>query len=73
MKIIVCGFAFNGPGSYIRSYWNMLDLFVVVIGVLVRPSVMAVWAVLSTVWEWQPEGWQRLGVLVDVDVGSKGS
>ena len=38
MKIIVCGFAFNGSGSYIRSYWNMLDLFVVVIGVMVRST-----------------------------------
>ncbi len=35
MKIIVCGFAFNGPYSYIRRPWNILDLFIVIVGVLV--------------------------------------
>lgn len=32
MKIMVVGLIFNGPGSYLRSPWNVLDLAVVVIG-----------------------------------------
>ena len=35
MKIIVYGFAFNGKGSYIRGAWNILDIFVVIVGILV--------------------------------------
>ena len=35
MKIIVHGFAFNGKGSYLRGPWNILDLFVVIVGILV--------------------------------------
>eukprot|EP00798_Chlamydomonas_sp_ICE-L_P006468 gene6469-3102_t len=35
LKVIVLGFAFNGSGSYIRSCWNQLDLFVVIMGLLV--------------------------------------
>ena len=35
MKIIVYGLAFNGRGSYLRGPWNILDLFVVIVGVLV--------------------------------------
>jgi hypothetical protein len=35
LKIVTVGFALNGPHSYIRSAWNVLDLFVVVVGVLV--------------------------------------
>ena len=35
MKVLVYGFAFNGPTSYIRNPWNILDLFVVIVGILV--------------------------------------
>ena len=35
MKIIVFGFAFNGKGSYLRHAWNILDIFVVIVGILV--------------------------------------
>ncbi|KAG1653438.1 hypothetical protein FOA52_010471 [Chlamydomonas sp. UWO 241] len=35
MKMIVYGVAFNGKGSYVRDGWNLLDLFVVVVQVLV--------------------------------------
>lgn len=32
LKILVCGLVFNGPGSYLRNYWNVLDFVIVVIG-----------------------------------------
>lgn len=32
LKILVCGFIANGPGSYLRSGWNMLDFLIVVLG-----------------------------------------
>jgi hypothetical protein len=32
VKILVRGFVANGPGSYLRNPWNMLDLFIVVLG-----------------------------------------
>lgn len=32
VKILVRGFVANGPGSYLRNPWNMLDFFIVVIG-----------------------------------------
>lgn len=35
MKIIVTGLVFNGPNSYLRQPWNILDIFVVIVGVLV--------------------------------------
>ena len=35
MKIIVYGLAFNGKGSYLRRAWNILDIFVVIVGILV--------------------------------------
>jgi hypothetical protein len=35
IKIVMCGFLFNGRGSYMRSPWNVLDLFIVVIQVCV--------------------------------------
>ena len=35
MKIVVQGLAFNGPGSYLKGGWNILDLFVVIVGILV--------------------------------------
>ncbi len=35
MKIIADGLLFNGPQSYLRKPWNILDAFVVVVGVLV--------------------------------------
>ena len=35
MKILVLGLAFNGPNSYLRGAWNILDIFVVIVGVLV--------------------------------------
>lgn len=31
-KIAVQGFALNGPGSYLRSAWNVLDFVIVLIG-----------------------------------------
>jgi hypothetical protein len=34
IKIIACGFLFNGKGSYMRSGWNILDFVIVVISVL---------------------------------------
>eukprot|EP00210_Caulerpa_lentillifera_P004014 g3829.t1 len=33
MKIIVLGFCFNGPRSYLRDYWNVLDFVILIIGV----------------------------------------
>ena len=30
LKVIVYGFLFNGESSYLRSFWNILDFFVVV-------------------------------------------
>ncbi|KAG2432071.1 hypothetical protein HXX76_008998 [Chlamydomonas incerta] len=35
MKVVVTGFMFNGPGSYVRSPWNVMDLLVVIAGVVV--------------------------------------
>ncbi|KAG1668958.1 hypothetical protein FOA52_001002 [Chlamydomonas sp. UWO 241] len=35
MKIVSFGLLFNGPTSYLRSPWNLLDIFVVAVGVLV--------------------------------------
>eukprot|EP00798_Chlamydomonas_sp_ICE-L_P001589 gene1589-32977_t len=35
LNTIVYGFAFNGTKSYIRNAWNMLDLFIAVLGVVV--------------------------------------
>eukprot|EP00798_Chlamydomonas_sp_ICE-L_P013416 gene13416-19269_t len=35
IKIIFLGFAFNGPQSYIRQRWNMLDLFVALLSLVV--------------------------------------
>jgi hypothetical protein len=32
VKILVRGFVANGPGSYLRNPWNMLDFFIVVLG-----------------------------------------
>ena len=31
IKIIVYGFACNGPDSYLRSHWNKIDLFIALI------------------------------------------
>lgn len=33
LKIIACGFAFCGSTSYLRNYWNILDILVVTITV----------------------------------------
>lgn len=33
IKIIVHGFLFAGPQSYIRNPWNMLDFLIVLVGV----------------------------------------
>lgn len=33
-KIIVNGFIFNGPTSYLRIGWNILDFFIVLISVI---------------------------------------
>lgn len=35
MKIITYGFAFTGKFAYMRRSWNVLDLFVVIVGILV--------------------------------------
>lgn len=35
MKIIVFGLVFNGPDSYLRGAWNIIDIFVVIVGILV--------------------------------------
>jgi hypothetical protein len=35
LKIIAAGFTFNGKSSYMRSGWNVLDLFIVVVSALV--------------------------------------
>ena len=35
IKIIVLGLAFNGPRSYLRSAWNILDIFVVIVNILI--------------------------------------
>ncbi|KAF6257951.1 Ion transport protein-domain-containing protein [Scenedesmus sp. NREL 46B-D3] len=32
VKILVRGFVANGPGSYLRNPWNVLDFFIVVLG-----------------------------------------
>jgi hypothetical protein len=32
VKILVRGFVANGPGSYLRNPWNILDFFIVVLG-----------------------------------------
>jgi hypothetical protein len=32
VQVLVHGFAFNGPGSYLRNPWNVLDFVIVVIG-----------------------------------------
>lgn len=32
LKIIVHGFAVNGPNSYIRNGWNVLDFIIVIAG-----------------------------------------
>ena len=34
MKIIVSGFWFNGPRSYLRDKWNVLDFFVLCVGIV---------------------------------------
>lgn len=33
MKIIAYGFIINGKESYLRSFWNILDFFIVVVSV----------------------------------------
>ena len=35
MKILVFGLLFNGPHSYLRGPWNILDIFVVIVNVMV--------------------------------------
>lgn len=35
LKIIVCGFAFNGKASYLRNGWNVMDFIVVVAGYII--------------------------------------
>ena len=34
LKVITYGFLFNGQYSYLRSFWNILDFFVVITSVL---------------------------------------
>jgi hypothetical protein len=34
LKILVMGFVFNGPDSYLRNTWNVLDFVIVVAGVV---------------------------------------
>ena len=33
-KTFVFGFAFNGPDSYLKSGWNIFELFIVIISIL---------------------------------------
>lgn len=33
-KIIVCGFMYNGEGSYLRDGWNILDFFIVLVSLV---------------------------------------
>ncbi len=35
MKIVVYGLAFTGEHAYLRKSWNILDVFVVIVGILV--------------------------------------
>ena len=39
MKIITYGFIFTGKYAYMRRSWNVLDLFVVLVGVMVLALV----------------------------------
>ena len=32
VKVLVLGLAFNGPSSYLRNGWNVMDAVVVVLG-----------------------------------------
>ena len=34
VKIVAYGFLLNGPDSYMWSYWNVFDLFIVITGIL---------------------------------------
>lgn len=34
LKIIAFGFLFNGRKSYMRNYWNILDLLIVLLSVI---------------------------------------
>ena len=34
IKIIVYGFVINGPSSYMRAVWNVLDFLIVIISIL---------------------------------------
>lgn len=34
MKVIRKGFIFNGKKSYLRSYWNSLDFFIIIISLI---------------------------------------
>ena len=34
IKVIAAGFAFNGPRSYIRSAWHIMDFFIVIVSIL---------------------------------------
>ena len=33
LKVITFGFIFNGPKSYLRNGWNVLDFFIVVVSI----------------------------------------
>ena len=33
LKILACGFIFNGKNSYLRNAWNILDFIIVTISV----------------------------------------
>jgi presenilin-like A22 family membrane protease len=32
-KILAFGYLFNGPDSYMRDYWNVIDFFIIIISV----------------------------------------
>ena len=34
IKVIAAGFACNGPKSYIRSFWHVLDFFIVLVSII---------------------------------------
>jgi len=35
-KVIACGFLFNGKGSYLRNFWNVMDFIIIIPSVSFR-------------------------------------
>jgi len=34
LKVVAHGLIFNGPTSYLRSYWNILDLVILITSIV---------------------------------------